>query len=259
MNILILGDIVGSSGRRIVKKLLPVLKEKYAIDLTIANAENAAHGKGITKKIYYQLCESGIDYFTMGNHTFAKNDIFNFIHDIENMVIPYNMEKEVDIPSIVIEYQGKKIAISNLMCEVFMHNTAFSPFVAMEEILNRIEADIHIVDLHGEATSEKIAMFYAFKNRLTALVGTHTHVQTADEKIVDGCAYITDLGMCGTYHSILGRDIDEILARFLHQEKKPYKIAEGEAILHGVVIEIDPATNQAIRIERIKLLENDDL
>ena len=257
IKILYLGDIVGSSGRRIVKKAIPIIKQKHEIDIVIANAENAAHGKGITKKIYYQLLESGIDLFSMGNHTFAKSDIYELLDKIDNMVVPDNMNRNTGVSTLTIKIKDRQIRLSNVMCEVFMHNTLYSPFEAIQTILDTTKSDIHIVDIHGEATSEKIAFAYAFKNYLTAIVGTHTHVQTADEKILDGCAYITDLGMCGTYHSILGRDIEEILARFLYKEKKPYKIAEGEAILHGVIITIDEKTNRSISIERLKLLENE--
>lgn len=256
MKILYLGDIVGSSGRRIIKKILPKLKSQYKIDVTIANAENAAHGKGITKKIYYQLKEMGIDYFTMGNHTYSKKDIFPLLEEINDIATPYN-EKTIAGKVVLFEYQNKTIALVNILCEVFMQPTSLSPFEAMEEVLHEYLADMYIVDIHGEATSEKIAFFYHFKNRVNLIVGTHTHVQTSDEKIVDGCGYITDLGMCGTYHSILGRDIDEILSRFLKQDRQPYKIAEGEAILHGVVVEIDSQTNQTISIEKIKVLEDD--
>lgn len=257
IKILYLGDIVGSSGRRIVKKALPQLKSEHNIDLVIANAENAAHGKGITKKIYYQLCESGIDLFSMGNHTFSKNDVYPLLEEVQNMVVPDNMERDAGVSTLTTTIKGKTLQLSNVMGEVFMHNTLYSPFEAMQAILDNTKSDIHIVDIHGEATSEKIAFGYAFKDQVSAIVGTHTHVQTADEKILDGCAYITDLGMCGTYHSVLGRDIDEILARFRNQERRPYQIAEGEAILHGVVISIDENTNRAVSIERIKLLENE--
>ncbi len=257
IKILYLGDIVGSSGRRIIKKHLSSLKQKYAIDIVIANAENAAHGKGMTKKIYYQLCEMGIDYFTMGNHTFSKPDIYQFIEQVDNMTVPLNMEKSVEISPIIIE--NKKIVISNVMGEIFMHNTINSPFEIMESVLKQYPDYMHIVDIHGEATSEKIAFFYHFKNRVQLIVGTHTHVQTSDEKIVDGCGYITDLGMCGTYHSVLGRDIEEILARFLNKQRLPYKIAEGEAILHGIVAEIDEINKQCVSIKKIKIMENDQI
>lgn len=255
IRILYLGDIVGSSGRRIIKQQLSKLKKKYHIDITIANAENAAHGKGITKKIYYQLCDMGIDYFSMGNHTFAKKDIYDLLPTINNMVVPANTIEDVGVHTLYFECKGKRIALSNLLTEVFMYGTVKSPFEVMNEILKEVECDMHIVDIHGEATSEKIAFLYAFKNQLSLIVGTHTHVQTADEKIVDGCGYISDLGMCGTYHSILGRDIDEILSRFLSKEKKPYKIAEGEAILHGIVVELDENTNRCHSIQRIQVME----
>lgn len=255
IRILYLGDIVGSSGRRVIKQQLAMIKSQYDIDLTIANAENAAHGKGITKKIYYQLCDIGIDLFTMGNHTYAKKDIYQILETIDNMAVPQNIEEVAGVGTIYTTIKNKKIAITNVMGEIFMYGTTKSPFMYMKELLSQVTADIHIVDIHAEATSEKIAFGYAFKDYLTAVVGTHTHVQTADEKVIDGCGYISDLGMCGTYHSVLGRDIEEILSRFFQKEKQPYKIAEGQAILQGVILTIDEDTNRCSSIERIQILE----
>lgn len=254
MKILFIGDIVGSSGREIVKVQLPQLKERYAIDLVIGNGENAAHGKGITRKIYQQLLDSGIDVITMGNHTFSKNDIFQFIEEADHMVRPANMEPvEYGQHTRVVKVHGKRVAISNLSGEVWMNNVVDSPFYCMEDILNDIEADYYLVDLHGEATSEKIAFTYAFAGRVQAVVGTHTHVQTADERIVYGTAAITDLGMCGAYTSVLGRDVEEIVTRFTSDEKTKFKIALGPAIFCGALVTIDDETGKATDIQRIQI------
>lgn len=254
MNVLFIGDIVGASGRAIVKEVLPSLKEQYQIDFVVANGENAAHGKGITKKIYYQLLEYGIDVITMGNHTFSKNDIFNFIEEADRLVRPANMEpREVGKSTIVVEAQGKKIAVTNLSGEIWMHDIVDSPFFCMEDVLHEVDADIYLVDFHGEATSEKIAFAYNFAGRISAVVGTHTHVQTADERIVNGTAAISDLGMCGAYESVLGRDVQEILTRFTTNEKTRFTIAQGPAIFCGAVVEIDEETNRAAAITRIQL------
>lgn len=257
MNILCIGDIVGSSGREIVKEQLPLLKEQYAIDLVVANGENAAHGKGITKKIYHQLLDCGVDVVTMGNHTFSKNDIYQFIDEADRMVRPANMEPlEYGQHTIVVMVHGLRVAVSNLSGEVWMNNVIDSPFYCMEDILQDIDADIYIVDFHGEATSEKIAFTYAFAGRVQVVVGTHTHVQTADERIVQGTAAITDLGMCGAYTSVLGRDVEEIVTRFTTDEKTKYKIAIGPAILCGAVVTIDEMTKQATKMERIQIRPN---
>lgn len=254
MNILFIGDIVGSSGREVVREKLPKLKEQYAIDFVVANGENAAHGKGITRKIYNQLLECGIDVVTMGNHTFSKNDIFQFINEADHMVRPANMEPmEYGQHTVVMNVHNKRIAVSNLSGEVWMNNVIDSPFYCMEDILQDIEADIYLVDFHGEATSEKIAFTYAFASRIQAVVGTHTHVQTADERIVDGTAAITDLGMCGAYTSVLGRDVEEIVTRFTTDEKTKFKIALGPSIFCAALVTLDDQTNQAISIKRIQI------
>ncbi|MEG0329571.1 MAG: TIGR00282 family metallophosphoesterase [Longicatena sp.] len=257
MNILCIGDIVGSVGRSVVREQLPALKEKYQIDLVVANGENAAHGKGITRKIYNQLLSYGIDVIAMGNHTFSKNDIYQFIDEADKMVRPANMDPvEYGQHTLVVDVNGKRVAISNLSGEVWMNNVIDSPFFCMEDILQDVEADIHIVDFHGEVTSEKIAFTYQFASRVQIVVGTHTHVQTADERIVYGCAAISDLGMCGAYTSVLGRDVEEILTRFTSDEKTKFKIAEGPGIFCGVVVTIDETTNRATHIERIQIRPN---
>lgn len=258
MKILFIGDIVGSSGREIVREQLPLLKQQYDIDLVVANGENSAHGKGITRKIYNQLLSYGVDVITMGNHTFSKNDIFQFIEEADKMVRPANMEPcDYGQHSVVVNVNGKRVAISNLSGEVWMNNVIDSPFYCMEDILQDIEADIYLVDFHGEATSEKIAFTYAFAGRVQAVVGTHTHVQTADERIVYGTAAITDLGMCGAYTSVLGRDVEEIVTRFTTEEKTKFKIALGPSIFCGALVTLDDISNQAISIERIQIRPTD--
>lgn len=254
MKILCIGDIVGSPGREAVGRLLPLLREQYEIDMVIANGENSAHGKGITARIYDQLCGFGIDCITMGNHTFSKDDIYHFIDEADRMVRPANMEPlDYGKHTRVFQIKNKRVAVSNLSGEVWMNNVVDSPFAVMEEILDDIDADIHIVDFHGETTSEKIAFTYYFAGRVTAVVGTHTHVQTADERIEQGTAAISDLGMCGAYRSVIGRDVDEIITRFTSDERTKFKIAEGPAIFCGALITIDDVSNQAVDIERIQI------
>ena len=220
----------------------------------VANGENAAHGKGITKKIYHQLLNYGVDVVTMGNHTFSKDDIYTFIHEADRMVRPANMEPcDVGNSTLVIEVLGKRIAVTNLSGEVFMNNVVDSPFFCMEDVLHEVDADIYLVDLHAEATSEKIAFAYHFSGKIAAVVGTHTHVQTADEQIIDGTAMISDLGMCGAFKSVIGRDVNEVLTRFTTQEKTRFQIADGPAIFCGAVVEINNESNQAVHIQRIQI------
>lgn len=257
MNVLFLGDIVGKAGRLCVRDHITDLKAKYQPDLIIVNGENAAHGKGITKRIYDELCGYGIDMITMGNHTFSKSDIYTFIEDAPKMVRPGNMEPlQYGTCVRVISVCGKRVAVCNLCGAIFMNHITESPFVCMERILRETEADLYLVDLHAEATSEKIAFAYHFAGRIHALVGTHTHVQTADERIVCGTAAITDLGMCGAYTSVLGRDVNEVITRFVSEEKTRYTIAEGEGICCGLCVTFDDDTNRAIHVERIQIRPN---
>ena len=254
MKVLFIGDIVGSVGREVVREQLPLLKEKYQIDFVVANGENAAHGKGITRRIYNQLLSYGVDCVTMGNHTFSKNDIYQFINDADRMVRPANMDPtEYGEHTRVFDVCGKRVAVTNLSGEVWMNNIIDSPFYCMDDVLQDVDADIYLVDFHGEATSEKIAFTYCFADRVSAVVGTHTHVQTADERLVYGCAAITDLGMCGAYTSVLGRDVDEIVTRFTTDEKTKYRIAEGPGIFCGAIVTIDHETNRATAIERVQI------
>ena len=237
-----------------VQHHLPLLKSKYALDFVVANGENAAHGKGITRRIYNQLISYGIDSMTMGDHTFAKNDLFNFIDEAHRMVRPLNLNpNDVGKGVRIFRVKGLNVAVVNLCGEVFMHDVIESPFQSMERILNETSADLYLVDLHAEATSEKIAFTYAFSGRVQVVVGTHTHVQTADERIVNGTAAISDLGMCGAYTSVLGRDVKEIVTRFTTDEKTRYTIAEGPGMFCGAIVEIDEQTRQAISIKRIQI------
>lgn len=254
MNILFLGDIVGKAGRGAVREYLPRVKQQYQPDLIIANGENSAHGKGITRKIYNELRELGIDVITMGNHTFSKNDIYTFIDEADRMVRPANMEPlGYGQSTCILEVNGKRVAITNLSGEIFMNNVIDSPFSCMEDILDEVDADLHFVDLHAETTSEKIAFAYHFAGRVNIVVGTHTHVQTADERIVYGTAAISDLGMCGAYTSVIGRDVSEVVTRFTTDEKTRYTVAEGPAIFCGLFVKLDDHTNKAIYVERIQI------
>lgn len=252
MNILFLGDVVARSGREAVVRDLPALQREYGADFTIVNGENAAHGKGITKKIYKQLMAAGADVITLGNHAFSKREILDDINDCPAMIRPANMEPLHAGSSCVIkECHGKRIAVINILGMAFMNATAH-PIPVMEELMKGLEADIIIVDLHGEATSEKILFARYFSEKVTAVIGTHTHVQTADETIINGCAFITDTGMCGPYDSVLGRDTGEVLSRLLDDMPTYYKPASGRVVICGCLIEVDDKTNRAVRITRIQ-------
>ena len=254
MNILAIGDIIGNTGINKVKQILPRLKEEYKIDFIIANGENSAEGMGITEKIYYDLLNMGVDVITMGNHTWGKRDIFKII-DKERLIRPANYSKDVLGKGYGIYYcNNKKIAVINLIGRVDMNVLSDSPFTCVDNIIKELkeQVDIIIVDFHAEATAEKIAMAYYLDGRVQILFGTHTHVQTSDETILEkGTAYITDIGMTGPKKSIIGMDIDSSLKRFLTSIPERYKIAEGHSTFNGVVFEINDETNLIKNITRI--------
>lgn len=252
MRILFIGDIVGASGRQMVADHLSALQEEYAIDFTIANAENAAHGKGITYKIYNNLIALGINCITMGNHTFAKREIIDYLDLCEHLLVPANLEGAVLGQSVKTYFVGEtRLAVVNLYGEAFMNNVAESPFVCFDRLLPHIHADIILLDFHGESSGEKMLFAHVYKDKIQALVGTHTHVQTADERLIGKTAYISDVGMTGAKYSIIGRDVEEIYRSSVLKEKTHFTVADGEAFLNAVVIDIDETRGAARCIERV--------
>ncbi|QIK69995.1 TIGR00282 family metallophosphoesterase [Erysipelothrix sp. HDW6C] len=252
MRILFIGDIVGASGRQIVVDHLSMIKEQHNIDFTIANGENSAHGKGITKKIYNQLTNAGIECVTMGNHTFAKREIFDDYDDCPNLLVPANIEP-VDFGNYykIFEVKGKKICVANMYGEAFMNRVGGSPYPYMDALLEETTADYYFVDFHAESTSEKMLFAYVYENDINAVVGTHTHVQTADERLIGRVAYITDVGMCGAKESIIGRDVEELYRNVILAEKTRYTVALGEAFLNAVIIDVDDETMESTAITRL--------
>ena len=257
MKILFIGDIVGKSGRDIVSSLLYDIKLQNDIDLTIANGENSAHGKGITLRIYNQLLEMGIDYITMGNHTYSKREINDHMNAMDRLIIPYNHDKRItDNFFKIVEINNIKICICNILGNVFMNEVNMEPFQAFNEVLDVCESynpDFYFVDFHGETTSEKRIFVEYFKDYAKVVVGTHTHVQTADEDLINGCAFISDVGMCGAYDSIIGRDVEETISSLVEKKPTKYTIATGKAVFCAVIIEIDDITKEPINIERIQI------
>lgn len=254
INILFIGDIVGKSGRNVVLDNISSLCSEYVIDLVIANGENAAHGKGLSYKNYLELKKGGVEVFTMGNHTFSKAIIFDFIDEVEDIVRPLNIEPiEYGKHYVLIEVNNIIICIFNVLGNIFMEYTCSSCFEATDKLLSEVKADIYFCDFHGEATSEKIAYAYNYQDKIQAIVGTHTHVQTADERIIGNLAFISDVGMCGAFHSILGRSVEETLTRIVKKEKTRYEVAYGPAIFCGAVISIDEQTKKAVAIRRIQI------
>ncbi len=254
MKILAVGDLVGETGVEKLKRTLPNLQEAEHIDFTIINGENSAGGMGMTSKIYNELNRLNIDVITMGNHTWGKKDIFTFIGD-KKIIRPANYSKGCPGKGYtIIQKDNKKIAVVNLIGRTDMGVLSDNPFTCIDHIIEKLKVDIIVLDFHAEATAEKIAMGYYVDGRITAMFGTHTHVQTADEKILEnGTGYITDIGMTGPENSVIGMDVDASLKRFVTSLPEKYKLAEGSCMLNGVIFDIDDKTNKVKKVYRINV------
>ncbi len=241
MNVLVLGDIFGRPGRRIVAQFLPELMAKYDPVLVVANGENAAGGFGLTRNVAEELFALGIDVLTSGNHIWDQKEMYPYISEEPRILRPANYPPSVPGSYVYLHRFAKgMIAVINLMGRVFMGDYD-CPFRTADQILASLPEEVtHVlVDFHGEATSEKIALARYLDGRISAFVGTHTHVQTADEQILPkGTAYITDLGMCGPIHSVLGVDPQVVIEKFLTQLPARFSVARGPACLNGVVISL---------------------
>lgn len=260
MKILFIGDIVGSPGRNMVQEYLPKLKEKYRPNLTIVNGENAASGKGITEKIYKQFLEWGAQVVTMGNHTWDKREIYDFIDDAKNMIRPANFPENNPGKGIIyVNINGIEVAVMNLQGRTFLPPSD-DPFTKADQLIEEAKkrTNIIFIDFHGEATSEKQALGWYVDGRASAVVGTHTHTQTADERILPGgTAYISDVGMTGPYDGILGVEKEAVIQRFLTSMPVRFEITKkGRSQLNGFFVTIDDKSGKATKVERI--LINDD-
>ncbi len=253
MKILAVGDLIGNSGVQKLKKELPAIRQNENIDFIIVNGENAGEGMGITEKNFNDILSLNVDVITMGNHTWGKKDIFKFI-DHPKLIRPANYPKGVVGKGYnIYTCQNKKIAVINLIGRVDINVLSENPFVLAKDLVQKLknEVDLIFVDFHAEATAEKIAMGYLLDGKITALFGTHTHVQTADEKILpNGTAYITDIGMTGPKHSVIGMDIEASLKRFETTLPERYKIAGGECMFNAVEFDIDETNNKVKNIKR---------
>jgi len=257
MKIFVVGDIIGNTGVNKVKQVLPQYIKKENIDFVIANGENSADGMGITSKIFKDLMMSGVNVVTMGNHTWGKKDIFNIIEN-KNLLRPANYPKDVLGNGYgIYECNGKAICVINLIGRVDMNVLSENPFIVVKEIIDEVKpmVDIIIVDFHAEATAEKIAMSYYLDGEVTCVYGTHTHVQTADEQILEkGTAYITDIGMTGPKKSVIGMDVDASIKRFVTTLPERYKTSNDQnAFLNGCLLEINDKTCRVEKIKRVNL------
>lgn len=255
MKVLAVGDIVGENGLRKLKETLPNLVESENINFVIVNAENSAGGMGITKQIFQDLVALKVDAITMGNHTWGKKDIFSFI-DHPKMIRPANYSKGVVGKGYrVYECKGKKIAVINLIGRTDMGVLSENPFLVVDGLLKEIQADYIFVDFHAEATAEKIAMKYYLDGKVTAIFGTHTHVQTADEEVTNlGTGYITDIGMTGPTESVIGMEVQVSIKRFMTSLPERYKLAEGKCELNGCIFEVDDENGRTKKVVRLNRL-----
>lgn len=252
--ILFLGDVVGKSGRKAVQEWLPSLQDQFRPLFTIINGENSAGGLGITAEIAREFFEWGADAITLGNHSFNKRDIGKYMETEHRIVRPNNMSVHAPGTGVArIEKAGIKFAVANLCGRVSMDPQYGDPFAEVDRFDAIIETPHRFLDFHAEATSEKIAMGYYCDGRFTAVVGTHTHVQTADETILDGgTAYITDSGMCGPANSVLGMEKELILRRFKTGMPEKFEVSDEPSVICGVVISVESDTGRAVSIERIR-------
>ena len=252
MKILFIGDIVGKIGRRIVIEKLPYFVNKYNIDFVIANGENATHGKGLIKHHYDELIDAGVDVITLGNHYDSKNEIVGYIDRVDRLIRPYNLIKEFPGEGTALfDLDGVKVRVTNILGSAFINEEVNNPYFATLDLLeSHEEANIHIVDFHGEATGEKKSYAYAFDGRLTAVLGTHTHVQTNDAQILEkGTAYISDVGMCGFKDGILGFDKESVIRKNMYGEHSKFTPPdEGKGLFSAVVIDADEVSGLAKEI-----------
>jgi 2',3'-cyclic-nucleotide 2'-phosphodiesterase len=260
MRILMIGDIVGQVGRQTIATYLSQLKKTYSPDLVVVNGENAAaNGRGITKEIVRELTHLGVDCITLGNHTWAQPEIFDFIDDENRLIRPANFpEGTPGRGFMTIPTSKGKCTIINLMGRTYSFAALDCPFRAAESILSQL-SDNHyiIVDFHAETTSEKQALAWFLDGKVSAVIGTHTHVQTADERILPrGTAYLTDMGMVGAYDSVLGMETEGVLKRFITQLPVRFEVSKSGFVLQGVLLDFDPTTKMATKLKRIRI-DND--
>ncbi|NMM51166.1 TIGR00282 family metallophosphoesterase [Paenibacillus aquistagni] len=260
MKLLFIGDIVGNTGRKAVKRVLPFLKERHQPHIIIANAENAAGGRGVTSAIIKEFLDLGVHGFTMGNHTWDNKDIFEWIDDEKRVVRPANFpEGTPGLGYTTIKANGKELVIINVQGRTFLP-AIDCPFHKVDEILEKVgkKRKPVLVDFHAEATSEKIAMGWHLDGRVSVVVGTHTHVQTNDDVILpEGTAYLTDCGMVGSKEGVLGMEREAVLRKFKTQLPVRFQVDEGNWHFHAIVVDIDDATGKANRIQKIRLTEED--
>ena len=258
MKILIIGDVFSKLGRASLERNIKKIKSEEKINFIICNGENISHGKGMNEGHYLWLLNQGVNVITMGNHTFDQKSIYNIIEDAKCLVVPYNyLEENSGKGYITVNYNGISITVIQMLGQVFMKTEVKNPFKETQELLKNINSDIIIIDFHTESTSEKVAFGYAFDGQATCIYGTHTHVQTADERILEkGTAYITDIGMTGPLEGVIGVEKDIIVDRYLNDGQQRFTPQEtGKMQFCGIILDIDDVTHKAKAIRRIRIIE----
>lgn len=259
MRILFLGDIVGRIGRNAVKHNLEKLVTKYQVDFVIANGENATHGKGLIEKHYNELIDAGVDVITLGNHYMSKNNIVSYIDEATCLIRPLNVTARVGgVGSAVFDVNGVGVRVTNILGTAFMREEVSMPYQALQELLEENDGEdvIHIVDFHAEATGEKMCFGYVFDGQVSAILGTHTHVQTNDARILpNGTAYMSDVGMCGAANGVLGFSKETVIAKTIFGSDQRFEINnDDQEMINGVVLDIDEQTKLCKNIIIIRLI-----
>ncbi len=254
MKVLFCGDVVGSPGRRVIKELIPPLKEELALDFVVVNAENAAGGSGLTPQVVREIFSSGVDIITTGDHIWKKKDVFDII-DTDCLLRPANYKDFLPGKGFCVKQKGNiKLAVINLAGRVFMDNKGACPFLKARAILEELEnlTPNIIVDFHAEATSEKVAMGYFLAGRVSAVMGTHTHIPTADERIIEGTGFITDVGMTGGFDSVLGRKKEKVIEHFLTDLPQRFEVSCEDPRLQAALLDVDENTGRCKDIKRVE-------
>lgn len=260
MNILFIGDIVGAIGRRIVKEKLPSFVDKYHIDFVIANGENVTHGKGLVKHHYDELVDDGIDAITLGNHYNSKSELARYIDGVDRLIRPANLLN--DYPgegTAVFEVDGISVRVTNILGSAFMNENVQNPYQSLLEIIeNEEKANIHIIDFHAEATGEKKSFAFACDGLVSAVLGTHTHVQTKDAQILEnGTAFISDVGMCGFNDGVLGFSKETVVGKLIYGKNTKFDLPnDGKGLFSAVVLKINDISGKAEEIFPIYYVED---
>ncbi|MCH5179654.1 MAG: TIGR00282 family metallophosphoesterase [Erysipelotrichales bacterium] len=260
MKILMIGDIVGKNGRQVVNKLLPGIIKKHNIDFVIANGENATHGKGLIENHYNYLLNSGVDVVTLGNHYNSKDEIVSYINGADQLIRPCNLKNDFPgVGSAIYNVNDYLIRVTNVLGKAFMKEEIISPYDAIKNIIeNEEKADIHIIDFHGEATGEKQSIAWAFDGLVSAVIGTHTHVQTRDARILpNGTGFMCDVGMCGPYNGVLGSKRENVISTLWLDDAKPFVVEDkDDSLFNAVILDINEENGKCENISPIYLIEN---